>query len=171
VRQFALLATVATCAAWAAQASAAPTAAAVAAAPALERSIIEELNDVRAEAGLAALSAAESLDAAAQAHGRSMLTGGFFAHESPGGERSWDRISRFYPRSADWRVGENLHWRAGRVGARAVVRAWLDSPPHRAVMLSPLFREIGVAALKARRAAGVFGGRTVTVVVADFGTR
>jgi hypothetical protein len=39
------------------------------------------------------------------------------------------------------------------------------------VLLSPQWREVGLAALKARRAPGVYGGRSVTVVVADFGAR
>jgi uncharacterized protein YkwD len=173
LRQFAPLAAVAAFVAiWVVPpAPASPSATAVVAAPALERSVLDELNAVRARVGARPLVLAGGLAAAAAAHGRSMLSGGFFAHESPDGEPSWLRIARFYPRTDDWRVGENMHWRAGPIHARVIVRAWLDSPPHRAVLLSPLWREIGLAALKARRAPGVYGGRSVTVVVADFGSR
>ena len=171
MRQFALLATIATFAIWAAPAPATPSATAVAAAPALERTVLEEVNALRGKLGLGSLQVADGLDAAAVAHGRSMLIEGFFSHDSPDGASSWERIERFYPQTSGWRVGENLLWSVGRPHARRVVRAWLDSPPHRAVLLSSVWREIGIAALTARRAPGFFGGRTVTVVVADFGAR
>jgi uncharacterized protein YkwD len=170
VRPFALLATIVTCA------IAAPTAAAsaargVASAPALEESVLDGLNGVRARAGLAPLRPARGLEEAAGAHGRAMVEGGFFAHDSASGEPSWLRISRFYPPSPSWRVGENLVWRRGGISAAQAVSAWLDSPPHRVIMLSAVWRQVGVAAIRAARAPGVFGGRPATVVVADFGVR
>jgi len=172
VRAFAFLATIVTCALASSPAVAAPPRKdASAAGSSLQRSLLSELNAARARAGLSALRPAAALDAAAAAHARSMLEEGFFAHESSNGEPSWVRISRFYALTPAWRVGENLIWRRGRVEAGAVVRAWLESSAHRVNVLSPVWREVGVAAVAGQRAPGVYGRRTVTLVVVDFGTR
>ena len=55
--------------------------------------------------------------------------------------------------------------------AASAVRNWLESPPHRAILLSPSFHEIGVSALHATAAGGVFGGTALTLITADFGVR
>jgi uncharacterized protein YkwD len=47
----------------------------------------------------------------------------------------------------------------------------MNSPPHRANLLSPRWREVGLAAVHVGRAPGVYGGREVTIVTADFGVR
>jgi uncharacterized protein YkwD len=48
---------------------------------------------------------------------------------------------------------------------------WLNSPKHRKTMLRTRWREVGVGAVQAGSAPGVFGGREVTIVTADFGVR
>jgi len=66
------------------------------------------------------------------------------------------------------RFGENLYagpW--GRVSARQVVSAWLASPPHRANLLSPDYRELGVAPAKA---AGLLGSGESVLWTAAFAT-
>jgi uncharacterized protein YkwD len=171
VRAFAFLATIVTCALASSPVVAAPPRKDAEAGTSLQRSLLSELNAARGRAGLSALRPAAVLDAAAASHARSMLEGGFFAHESTNGEPSCVRISRFYAPSPTWRVGENLIWRRGRVEAGAVVRAWLESSAHRVNLLSPVWREVGVAALAGKRAPGVYGRRSVTLVVVDFGTR
>jgi uncharacterized protein YkwD len=65
--------------------------------------------------------------------------------------------------------GENLFagsW--GKYSARDVVNAWLQSPPHRANMLSARFRDLGAAPV---RASGLLGDGDVVVWTATFGTR
>ncbi len=47
----------------------------------------------------------------------------------------------------------------------------MASPEHRANILSPKWREIGVSSVHVARAPGVFGGREVTIITADFGVR
>ena len=47
----------------------------------------------------------------------------------------------------------------------------MGSPGHRANLLSPRWREIGIAAVHAASAPGVYGGHEVTIVTADFGVR
>ena len=53
----------------------------------------------------------------------------------------------------------------------AIVDAWLDSPPHRAIILSPTWRDAGIGALYAPSAPKEFGGAEAVVVTADFGLR
>ena len=88
-------------------------------------------------------------------------------------KRQAKRIKGFYkPRSARrrWTVGENLIWRAERLSARAAVGAWLASPGHRENLLGP-FREVGISAVRALAAPGVYGHRRVVVLTVDFGAR
>ncbi|HEU0248401.1 MAG TPA: CAP domain-containing protein [Gaiellaceae bacterium] len=62
--------------------------------------------------------------------------------------------------------GENLFagtW--GQVSARDVVRAWLQSPPHRANLLHPGFRDVGAAPA---RAPGLLGDGDAVVWAATF---
>lgn len=45
-----------------------------------------------------------------------------------------------------WSLGENLAWGNARKSTpRRIVRAWMASPRHRQNILSPGFREIGIA--------------------------
>jgi len=42
-------------------------------------------------------------------------------------------------------VGEDIAWGTGLLSSPvAIVDSWMKSPPHRAVILTPQFREIGV---------------------------
>jgi uncharacterized protein YkwD len=52
-----------------------------------------------------------------------------------------------------------------------IVRHWLRSPEHRRQLLDPRFREVGIDAAEIEGAGGIFGGRTVMLVGADFGVR
>jgi hypothetical protein len=67
-----------------------------------------------------------------------------------------------------WSVGENLLWGSDRNDAAFAVREWMESPPHRRNILSRDWREVGIGAVFFGRAPGVFGGRPVTIVTADF---
>jgi uncharacterized protein YkwD len=45
-----------------------------------------------------------------------------------------------------WTVGENLAWGTADLStARGLLNAWMNSPGHRANILKPAYREIGVA--------------------------
>ena len=141
--------------------------------PSLERSIVAEINAVRRGYGLPLLRASGALARAADGHSRAMATLGFFGHSSRDGTAFWKRIARSYPRRgyAYWTVGENLLWSSSELDARAAVRMWLRSPPHRKVLLSRSWRELGISAVRASAAPGYFAGSAVTVVTADFGQR
>ncbi|MBD0338825.1 MAG: CAP domain-containing protein [Thermoleophilia bacterium] len=153
---------------------------AVAAAPtgiraevALQRAILAEINAVRKAHRLAPLRLSGGLTRAAEGHSLAMARLGFFSHSSRDGTVFWKRISRSYPYRgyATWTVGENLLWSSSRLDGATAVRMWLNSPPHRKVLLGARWRELGISAVRADAAPGAFGGSDVTLVTADFGLR
>jgi uncharacterized protein YkwD len=143
------------------------------AAEGLESLLLVEVNAVRRRNRFGPLRTSPGLRAAADAHSAAMARRGFFGHESEDGTPFWKRVRRFYPaaRFRSWSVGENLLWSSPDITAREAVRRWLASPGHRRNLLSGRWREIGLGAVHARSAPGVFGGAEVTIVTADFGIR
>ena len=57
------------------------------------------------------------------------------------------------------------------VDAEVIVTAWLDSPSHRGIILSPTWHDTGIGVLYAPSAPATFGGADAIVVTADFGLR
>jgi uncharacterized protein YkwD len=102
-----------------------------------------------------------------------MVAGGFFAHASSDGTSFWKRVRRWYGSRgyAYWAVGENLLWASPSVAPEQALQMWLASPPHRKILLTPKWEEIGLAAVHAPVAPGAFEGLEVTVITADFGVR
>jgi uncharacterized protein YkwD len=147
-------------------------AASVAASEPLEIALLAELNEVRRAHGLSPLRRSGGLAAAAGVHSRAMAQFGFFQHESRDGTSFSQRVQRFYRPSSrgSWSVGENLLWSTPLSAAHAV-SMWMQSPPHRRNILTPSWREVGLSAVQATRAPGVFGGRDVVIVTSDFGVR
>jgi uncharacterized protein YkwD len=141
--------------------------------PQLETRLLTQINDLRRGAGLAPLRASPALAAAAHEQSYSMAEHGFFGHESFSGAPFWKRVETRYPKPPDgsWRVGENLVWSSPRLSARRALELWLNSPPHRQNLLTAVWREVGIAAVHASSAPGVYGGNDVTILTADFGVR
>jgi len=140
----------------------------------LEAAVVYEMNRVRAARGLRALRAAPSLRSAARSHSEAMLEYGFFSHDSADGTAFSERIKRYYTSRGftRWAVGEALMASQGHgVAAQEVVAAWLESPPHRAIVLSPTWRDAGIGVFYAPTAPATFGGSEAIVVTADFGLR
>lgn len=139
----------------------------------LESLVLAEINAVRAAKGVHPLGRSAALSHAANGHSRSMVTLGFFSHESLNGTSFSQRLGRFYTRSSNaWTVGENLAMFGGVApSARAIVDAWMASPPHRANVLRKQFREAGIAIVHHPAAGGVFGGLPTWVVTLDVGRR
>ncbi len=129
------------------------------------------LNGERADAGLGPLRANARLATAAQGHSRDMVAEQFFSHTSADGRDLVARIRAtgyIDPRKA-WTVGENIAWGSGTLSTPAsVVAAWMASPGHKANLLNPAFREIGIGiAPGSPRTRDVAGAATYTT---DFGT-
>jgi uncharacterized protein YkwD len=108
--------------------------------PALEGIVIELINAERAKAGLNALSVQEQLREAAQGHSTDMACSNYFSHFAPDGSSGGDRITRT---GYKWSYfGENIA--AGYITPSQVVKAWMDSPSHKANILNKYYVEIGV---------------------------
>ena len=126
-----------------------------------EASLLSVVNGVRADYGLRPLKVDVRLVRAARSHSATVLRTDRFAHGA------FDvRLRRHGVRGP--LLGENLAWGTGRrASASAVVRGWLASPSHRANLLRPGFRRIGIGAVT-----GAFAGyRGATVFTADFAGR
>ena len=122
-----------------------------------ERAIVRAINRARAAHGVRALRGHRRLARAADAHTRSMLRADYFAHGAFA-----SRVRR-YVRSR--RVGETIAMTT-RCSARRVVRMWMNSAPHRAVLLSRGFRSVGIG-----RRVGRLGTSRACLVTADFASR
>ena len=140
---------------------------------ALASGILVDLNRVRAQHGLGPLRPSGRLNAAASQHSREMARVGYFSHNSADGSAFWRRIQRFYASSGygSWSVGENLLWSSPDVDAAGAIKMWMGSPEHRANLLNPSWREIGLSAVHSDSAPGTYHGLGVTIVTADFGAR
>jgi uncharacterized protein YkwD len=140
---------------------------------ALDTAILYRLNATRRASGLRPLARSGRLESAAVTHSREMVAGGFFAHDTPGGASFVQRLERFYPPHgySTWSGAENILYNSEAMDAAAAINAWLNSPPHRANMLNPRWREVGIGSLQAASAGGVFGGKTAWVITMDFGLR
>lgn len=141
--------------------------------PTLEQSLRREINAVRTQNGLRPLADSLELTTAAESYTRKMLRNGFFDHDSPSGVTFAERIRlRYSPAGyARWAVGENLLTAPSKINARRAVELWMNSPRHRDNLLSPTFRQMGIAAVHQHSAPGVFGGNEALVITLELGVR
>lgn len=118
-------------------------------------------NTQREQNNLPLLRENQRLNAAAEAKARDMFAKQYFEHVSPTGRGPADLAD-----DANYEylaIGENLA--LGNFGDdEKLVEAWMNSPGHRANILSKRYSEIGVAVMK-----GVFEGRTTWLAVQEFG--
>ena len=138
---------------------------------ALDAGVLSRLNAIRAAHGLVPLALDPSLTAAALGHSEEMVVDGYFAHESADGAPFWKRLTGYTHGAHGWSAGENLLWSSGSIDAARALELWMASPEHRRNILMPGWRQIGVAAVHADSAPGVYGGGAATVITTDFGFR
>lgn len=120
----------------------------------LERAIVREVNDVRANAGVRAVRASGALARAASRHSSTQLRRNSLSHSGLG-----QRVRRYTNART---VGETIAWTQGRARASRVVQMWMSSPSHRAQLLSSSYRRIGVG-----RRTGRLGGSRGTMITAN----
>ena len=139
----------------------------------LETGVLKQLNAIRTQYGLVPLKLNASLTAAAASHSQEMGDDGYFEHTSYDGTAFWKRIGRWYPSSTYgyWTVGENLLWSSPDVDPSRALDLWMHSPEHKANILAPRWREIGISALHLTTAPGTYHGLPVTIITTDFGAR
>lgn len=130
---------------------------------------------MRAEHGAPTLCYQPDLAQAAQRHSEGMLERDYFAHETPGGRGSADRmLAAGYERAGyvSWQVAENLYKIKGagaeQEAIEGVVEGWMESTGHRENLLNPELQEVGFGV-----ASGGFAGTSeeTALYTANFGAR
>lgn len=111
------------------------------------------LNIERRANGFSALRYNDQLSEAAVGHAQDMVSKGYFAHDGLNGIDFVARILKTGYAQLAYVLGENLAWGQGpRATPREIVKGWMNSPGHRANVLSSNFDDLGV---------GVVGGAPV----------
>jgi hypothetical protein len=123
--------------------------------------LVDGTNQNRVTNGLPELQVSPLLQAAAQDKANDMVANGYFAHTSPTGVTPWDWLNKvgysyIY-------AGENLA--ANFSDSQDVITAWMNSPEHRANILSTDFTQVGIATVQ-----GMYDGKPAVLVVEEFGT-
>jgi uncharacterized protein YkwD len=122
------------------------------------RALLCAINRARAAHGLAGFAGEHHLRSAARRQAADMVRHHYFGHQRAGGPSLSERL-----RAAGWTgraAGEAIAWGCGSSGsAAATVRAWLHSPPHRAIVLSGAYRGAGIG-VAARAPASCSPGAT-----------
>jgi uncharacterized protein YkwD len=129
------------------------------------------INEARANHDLGSLRTKSALEHAAAAHSRDMVKRDFFSHDSPTGSTPQQRIDRtgYLDGAHGWAVGETIAWGSGSYATpAAIVRGWLKSPGHRAILLDGHYRDLGIGIALGAPTDGGGGGATFT---GDFGAR
>jgi uncharacterized protein YkwD len=139
----------------------------------LESGVLQQLNKIRVQHGLVPVKLNARLSAAALQHSTEMGADGYFQHDSHDGTAFWKRINRWYASGGYgyWSVGENLLWSSPDVDPGHALELWMNSAEHRANILAPRWREIGVSAVHVHAAPGDYHGLDVTIITTDFGVR
>jgi uncharacterized protein YkwD len=111
--------------------------------PPAEDHMLQKLNQARAQVGLSPLRSDPLLQQAAREHSADMYRRHYFSHRTPDGKTPYDRLHdlRFHYVTA----GENIAF------APDGDQAWtslMNSPDHRANILNPDFRCVGIGAYK-----------------------
>ena len=129
-----------------------------------ELAVVAEINAVRARHRVPRVRPKAVLARAAASHSAALARVARISHTSPDGRTFVQRL-RGFTRAKE--LGETIArvTAADRANARLIVRLWMNSPPHRAVLLDGRFRRMGVGARTA-----VKDSRVVTTVTANFST-
>jgi uncharacterized protein YkwD len=116
--------------------------------------MITKVNEMRHSSGLPTLQTSEALVGSARNYARYMLRNDYLGH-----------LSSIQAGGNFLFLGETLAWHSGwrpRVGY--TFSRWMNSPPHRAVLVNPTYRFIGAGKVRGR-----LGTRRETTWVAQLG--
>ena len=139
----------------------------------LDKTLLIQINALRRTHALSPLKLSKGLTLAADQHTTEMGQAGYFAHDSIDHTPFSKRIEQSYPANGhrSWSVGENLLFVSPDVDASQAIKLWMNSPGHRANLLDPSWREIGIATRHSTTAPGIYGNEAVTILTTDFGAR
>jgi uncharacterized protein YkwD len=120
--------------------------------PYLRDAVIKLVNIERVQRGLKPVLQNDALTASAQRYAEMMARQGFFSHVSPDGETFRDRVEGsgyykdFYQQDClclgRYMMAENIA--RGQKTPQEVMKDWMNSPEHKAAILTPEFTDIGV---------------------------
>lgn len=122
--------------------------------------LVDQTNGERQTEALNTLKTNPVLERAALMKAQDMASKGYFAHNSPEGKTPWywfEQVGYNYAAA-----GENLA--VNFVDSKDVTSAWMQSPTHRANIMSGNYTEIGIAVVS-----GMYKGREAIFVVQEFG--
>jgi uncharacterized protein YkwD len=127
-----------------------------------ERAIVREINRVRRAHGLRGVRPTTALTRVARRHSRAMLRHDALSHSSFDGSSFSTRLRTA---GAHRRYGETLAWAPDGAGvtARVLVKLWMGSAHHRAVLMDGTLRRVGVG-----RVLGAMGAQPGAAITADF---
>lgn len=135
-----------------------------------EQYMLELINAERAKAGAQPLAFDNDLSEAAQGHSQWMLAADVFSHTGSAGSSSTQRMkSAGYDLQGSWATGENIAWATTRAPAgyqdevKLLHTNLMNSSGHRANLLNPNFREVGLGV-----EVGDYKGRSSAFVTQDF---
>ena len=115
-----------------------------------ERLVIAAVNHERSVRGLARVSFQASLTRAARSHASELAQRGLLSHISVNGWTVGPRVRHFGYTAVgctQWTAGETLACaKSGSLAAtpQVIVKLWMGSPAHRAVLLTARLRDVGV---------------------------
>ena len=127
-----------------------------------ETAIVREINRMRRKHGLRGVHISARLATVAKEHSKDMLAHNALTHSSFDGSSFSARLSHA---GHHRRYGETLAWapKGSNGTARVIVRLWMQSAHHRAVLLDGTLKRIGVG-----RVRGAMGSQPGSAITADF---
>jgi uncharacterized protein YkwD len=132
------------------------------------------MNEIRAANGLRPLRRNGALASIATGQAHDMVRGDYFGDQSLSGQTPLARImasSYVVPSPGRMLTAQNIGWGTGSNATPAgIVAAWMASPPHRAIILTAAYRDVGVGvapSVPAQFGSGWAGG----TYAVEFGAR
>jgi uncharacterized protein YkwD len=130
------------------------------------------INQERSLHGERALQANGDLEHAAQEHASDMAQGSYFEHVGPSGDTPLSRIKAsgyIYSTKVGYVIGENIAWGTLSLATpRAIVAAWIASPPHLANILDARYRDTAIG-VSPHAPSQLSGGQPGGIYSQDFG--
>ncbi len=104
--------------------------------------VLQLVNLERSSVGIAPVVLNDNLDQVASNYACKMIEEGFFGHEEPDTGRG-PGVRAMLGKYSFFAVGENLA--AGQETAAEVMRVWMESPSHQAIILDQRWKHIGIS--------------------------
>lgn len=122
--------------------------------------VFNQTNEYRTSQGLKPLVMNDQLSKSALAHAQDINTNQYWAHDNPNG-KTWNSFIKDsgYPFQY---AGENIA--SGYNDTGSMMQAWKNSPKHNANLISPNYRDVGIAIVP-----GTKNGRKVYYVIQKIG--